>query len=120
MDVKINGEDKVVTLLCSLPELWDHFITSVSFSTTETLEFDVVVGALLSEEMGKKSSIGTSSLEAMVVRGQSNERGENLRGTSKSKSEGKKSKLRCQCFNKTEHLKKDCWKRQKFKDDSKK
>lgn len=54
MDVKINGEDKVVTLLCSLLELWDHFVTSISFSTTETLEFDVVVGALLSEEMGKK------------------------------------------------------------------
>jgi hypothetical protein len=50
MDVKLDDEDKAATLLCSLPKLWDHFVTSISFSTTETLEFDIVVGVLLSEE----------------------------------------------------------------------
>jgi hypothetical protein len=34
MDVKPDDEDKVVTLLCSLPESWDHLVTSISFSTT--------------------------------------------------------------------------------------
>ena len=44
MDVKPNDEDKAAKLLCSLPESWDHLVTSISFSTTETLEFDNVVG----------------------------------------------------------------------------
>lgn len=28
MEFKIQEEDKAITLLCSLPESWDHFITS--------------------------------------------------------------------------------------------
>jgi hypothetical protein len=38
-------------LLCSLPESWDHLVTSMWFSTTHTIEYDIVVGALLSEEV---------------------------------------------------------------------
>jgi hypothetical protein len=60
-----------VTLLCSFHESWDHLVTSISFSTTNTLEFDYVVGDLLSKEVRKKSSIETSTLEALVVRGES-------------------------------------------------
>jgi hypothetical protein len=119
MDVKLDDEDKAVTLLCSLPESWDHFVTSISFSTTETLEFDIVVGALLSEEVWRKSSIETSTPKAMVARGWSREKGEKLRGTSRSKSKGKKRKLKCWYCNKSGHLKKDCWKRQESKEDSK-
>jgi hypothetical protein len=29
MDVKLDDEDKEVTLLCSLSESWDHFVTSI-------------------------------------------------------------------------------------------
>ena len=53
IEVKFESEDKAVTLLCSLPESWDHFVTSISLSSSETLEFDDVVGALLSEETRK-------------------------------------------------------------------
>ena len=74
----------------------------------------------MSEELRKKSSLGTSSSEALVVRGRSKEKGENSIGTSKSKSKGRKSKLKCWCCNKTSHLKKDCSKIQESKkDDSK-
>ena len=66
-----------------------------------------VVGALLSEELRKKTSLETSSLEALVVRGRSREKGEKSRGSSRSNSKGRKSKLKCWYCNKNGHLKKD-------------
>ena len=44
MDVKIDDEHKVINLLCTLPEFWGQVVSSISLSTTETLEFDNVVG----------------------------------------------------------------------------
>ena len=61
MDVKIDDEDKAVNLLCTLPESWGQVVSSISLSTTDTLEFDNVVGTLLFEELRKKSSLETSS-----------------------------------------------------------
>jgi hypothetical protein len=75
MGVKFESEDKAITLLCSLPASWDHFVTSISFSSIETIEFDDIVGALLSEETRKKSNLETSTSEALVVRGKLKERG---------------------------------------------
>jgi hypothetical protein len=112
MEVKYEDEDKEVTLLCSFPESWDHLVTSMWFSTTDAIDYDIVVGALLSEEMRRRSSKETSTTEAMVVRGRSTERGKNQRGTSRSKSKGKKGKKKCWFCGKSGHLKKDCWKRQ--------
>ena len=111
MEVKIQEEDKAITLLCSLPESWDHFVTSISFSSADSLKFESVVGALLSQEVRRKSSTDTTASEAMVARGCSKERGEKLRGTSRSKSKGNKCKAKCWNCNKVGHLKKDCWKR---------
>ena len=71
IEVKFESDDKAVTLLCSLPESWDHFVTSISLSSSETLEFDDVVGAMLSEETRKRSNLETSTSEAMMVRGRS-------------------------------------------------
>ena len=34
IEVKFDSEDKAVTLLCSLPESWDHFVTSISLSSS--------------------------------------------------------------------------------------
>ena len=73
IEVKFESEDKSITLLCSLPESWDHFVTSISLSSSETLEFDDVIGALLSEETRKRSNSKTSTSEAMMVRGCSKE-----------------------------------------------
>ena len=69
MDVKIDDEDKSDNLLCTIPESWGQVVSSIILSTTDTLEFDIVVGALLSDELRKKLSFETSSLEALVVRG---------------------------------------------------
>ena len=120
MDVKIDDEDKSVNILCTLLESWGQVVSSISLSTTDTLEFDNVVGALLSEELRKKTSLETSSPEALVVRGHFKDKGENSRGNSSSNSKGKNSKLKCWYHKKTGHLKKYCWKRQESKkDDSK-
>ena len=55
MDVKIDDEDKAVNLLCTLPKSWGQVVSFISLSTTDTLEFDYVVGALFSEELRKKT-----------------------------------------------------------------
>ena len=111
MEVKMEEEDKAITLLCSLPESWDHFMTLISLSTVDSLKLESIVGALLFEEVRRKSSIETSTREAMVARGRSKERGEKTRGSSRSKSKGgKKCKAKCWYCNKLEHLKKDFWK----------
>ena len=111
MDVKIDDEYKSINLLCTLPESWVQVIYSIRISTIDTLEFDNVVGELLSKELRKKSILETSSLEALVVRGQSKEKGENSIGTSRYKSKGRERKLKCCYYNKTGHLKKYFWKR---------
>ena len=57
MGVKFESEDKAITLLCSLPASWDHFTTSITFNSVETIAFDDIVGDLLSEETRKKSNL---------------------------------------------------------------
>ena len=111
IEVKIPSEDKAITLLCSLPESWDHFVTSISLSSSETIEFDDVVASLLSEETRRRSNLETSTLEAMMVRSHSKERRFSRHNDSRSKSKGKKSKVKCWFCGKSGHLKKDCWKR---------
>jgi hypothetical protein len=85
MGVKFESEDKAITLLCSLTESWDHFVTSISFSSIESIEFDVIVGSLLSEETRKKSNLETSTSEAVVVR-EDLKKEEMFRGISLSQS----------------------------------
>ena len=50
MDLKLDYEEKAITLLCTLTDSWDHLITSMSFSNPESFDYDTVVGALLLEE----------------------------------------------------------------------
>jgi hypothetical protein len=98
------------TLLCFLSESWDHLVTSISFSTTEALKFDTIVGSLLSKEVWRKSSLDTSTPDALVVRARSTERGEDSSSTSRDKSTSRKGKQKFWHCNKVRHVKKDCWK----------
>ena len=61
MGVKIKDKDKAITLLCSLPKTWDHLVTSISYSKTDTLDFDSIVGSLLFKEVRRKSSMEIST-----------------------------------------------------------
>lgn len=94
-DVKLNDQDKAITLMSSLIESWDHFVTSLSFNPTYTFEFSFIFGGLLYEEVRRKSSIEISAPKAMVDICQSKEKGENSRVASIKTSKGKKRKLRC-------------------------
>eukprot|EP00253_Pinus_taeda_P009594 PITA_09594 len=119
IEVKFESEDKAITLLCSFPESWDHFVTSISLSSSETFEFDDVVASLLSEETRKRSNLETSTSKAMMVRGRYKERHFNRHNDSRSKSKGKNSKVKCWFCGKSGHLKKDSWKQQQTsKEDS--
>jgi hypothetical protein len=61
IQVKYEDEDKEVKLLCSLLESWDHLVTSIWFSTKDTIDYDTFVGVMLSEEMRRRSSKETST-----------------------------------------------------------
>ena len=66
MEDIISSEDKVILMLCSLPESWAHFVTSIGFSSVDPLTFDDLVGALIYEENRNKSSLENSTSEVMV------------------------------------------------------
>ena len=55
IDIKMEKEDKCITLLFSLPYSWDNIIVAIVSSTNSTLKFQDRVASLLSEEMRRKS-----------------------------------------------------------------
>eukprot|EP00253_Pinus_taeda_P026967 PITA_26967 len=72
VDIKISNEDKCISLLCSLPNLWDNVIGS----NATTLQFDEIVSALLKEEMRWKN-MESQNDDAFSVRGWSQNRNKN-------------------------------------------
>eukprot|EP00253_Pinus_taeda_P004867 PITA_04867 len=54
VDIKILDEDKCISLLCSLPDLWDSLVIAMGSNAT-SLQFDEIVSALLTEEMRRKN-----------------------------------------------------------------
>ena len=47
VDAKLDDEDKEIALLHTLPNSWDHLITSMSFSNPKSIYYDTVVGTFL-------------------------------------------------------------------------
>jgi hypothetical protein len=74
------------------------------------------VGALLAEEMRRKSGKEISTSEAMLIRGRTKE--QNERSSSRSKSRHRKGREKCWYCRKMGHLKKDWWKRKESEDNS--
>ena len=50
VDIKISDEDKCISLLCSLLDLWDSMVIVIGSNAT-ALQFDEIVSSLLTEEM---------------------------------------------------------------------
>ena len=46
-DIKLEEEDKCITLLCSLPNSWDNPVVAIGSSTKSTLKFEDIVASLL-------------------------------------------------------------------------
>jgi hypothetical protein len=69
VEIKIPDEDKCISLLCSLPDLWDSIVVAIGSNTT-SLKFDEVVSSLLSEEMRQKNMEGQST-NTLFARGRS-------------------------------------------------
>jgi len=102
IDVVIDEEDKALILLSSLP---DNGRTSLSYSEVTTTLVN------LGLRRKDKKSFGSTSVEALTVRGRSpNQRGE-YRGRSKSRSRYGNHSLtydQCTFCKQTGHWKKDC------------
>eukprot|EP00253_Pinus_taeda_P020676 PITA_20676 len=54
VDIKFLGEDKCISLLCSLLDSWDSLVIAIGSNAT-ALRFDEIVSALLTEEMKWKN-----------------------------------------------------------------
>ena len=46
--IKMEEEDKCITLLCSLPDSWDNLVVAIGSSTKSSLKFEDIVSSLLS------------------------------------------------------------------------
>ena len=66
--IKMDEEDKCITLLCSLSDSWDNLIVATGSSSQETLKFDEIVSYLLSEEM-RRRNMDNHSMDSLSIRG---------------------------------------------------
>ncbi|KAK9118944.1 hypothetical protein Scep_017037 [Stephania cephalantha] len=57
LDVKIEDDEKACLLLCSMPDSWDNLIMNLSHVKIHDL--DVVIASLLTEELRRKTSVGS-------------------------------------------------------------
>jgi len=87
-----DDENKVVILLCSLPDSWDGVVTTISTSVTgkNKLVYDEVASTLLSEDMrrtNKESSFGDAlTMVSTENRGRTQHRGRNNDNNQRSQS----------------------------------
>jgi hypothetical protein len=49
VDINMEEEDKINTLLCYLPNSWDNLAIEIGSTTQSTLNFEDVVASLLSK-----------------------------------------------------------------------
>jgi hypothetical protein len=89
LDVEIDDEDKVLLLLNSLPDTYEHLVTTLLYGK-ENIKFIDVSNALVNNKYRKKDQIvhKESTSEALTVRGRTNPRRFRGQGRSRSKSRG--------------------------------
>jgi hypothetical protein len=87
VEIKIPDQDKCISLISSLPDLWHSLVVAIGSNTT-TLSFDDVVSSLLSEEMRQENMEGQST-NALFARGCSHDRNRYKSSSGISKSKGR-------------------------------
>ena len=115
VEIKILDEDKCISLLCPLPDLWDSLAVAIGSNTT-SLKFEEVVSSLLLEEIRQKNMEGHNT-DTLFARGHSQERNRSNFSSGRSKSKGRSKSPRkfvrvCWSCGKEGHYKKQC--RSKF------
>jgi hypothetical protein len=99
--VEFDEEVRALLMLFSLPEIWNNLVMDVSnsISGSNTLNFDDVVGVILSEKIQRKR-IGETSSNALNMenRGRQKDRGKgskNHENSRKGRSKSKLGKIEC-------------------------
>ncbi|GKA12388.1 retrovirus-related pol polyprotein from transposon TNT 1-94 [Tanacetum coccineum] len=114
IDVDIDDEDQALMLLTSLPSSYDNFVETLLYGR-ESLTLEDVLSSLNSRELKKRTDAKDDG-DGLFVRGRSDHRGNQGRGSLRSKSKGKGTyKLKCYICYSEDHLKKDCpkWNKKK-------
>jgi len=104
IDVKIDEEDKALILLSSLPESYDHIVTTMLYGK-EALILEEVTSTPLSNEIRKRPNQEYQTRSGLVVTGR------------KGKGEGRKdpsSSKACHFCHREDHWKNDCKHRQEW------
>ncbi|GJT83996.1 retrovirus-related pol polyprotein from transposon TNT 1-94 [Tanacetum coccineum] len=114
IDVDINEEDQALMLLTSLPPSYDNFVETLHYGR-ESLTLEDVLSSLNSRELKKRTNAKDDG-DGLYVRGRSDHRGNQGRGSSRSNSKGKGTyKLKCYICYSEDRQKKDCRKKNKKK-----
>jgi len=83
IDIKIDEEDEALILLNSLPESYDHIVTTMLYGK-ETLILEEVTSTLLSNEIRKKPNQEEQTESSLVITGRKGREGK--KGSSSSKA----------------------------------
>nr|GEX32113.1 retrovirus-related Pol polyprotein from transposon TNT 1-94 [Tanacetum cinerariifolium] len=114
IDIDIDDKDQALMLLKSLPSSYDNFVETLLYER-ESLTLEDVLSSLNSRELKKRTDAKDDG-DGLYVRGRSDHRGTQGRGSSRSKSKGKGTyKLKCYIWYSKNHLNKDYQKRNKKK-----
>ncbi|GJX39120.1 retrovirus-related pol polyprotein from transposon TNT 1-94 [Tanacetum coccineum] len=109
IDIEIEDEDQALMLLTPLPSSYENFVETLLYRR-ESLTMEDVLATLNSREL-KKRTKGTKEEtgDGLYVRGKLDHSGKAYSGgSSRFKSRGGTSKLKCFTCHSEGHLKKDC------------
>ncbi|GJZ53201.1 retrovirus-related pol polyprotein from transposon TNT 1-94, partial [Tanacetum coccineum] len=109
IDIKIEVEDQTLMLLTSLPSSYENFVETLLYGR-ESMTMEDVLATLNLREL-KKRTEGTKEEagDGLYVRARSNHSGKaHSGGSSRFKSRGGTSKLKCFICHSEGHLKRDC------------
>lgn len=124
MDIKINEELKVIMLLSSLPDTWEHFVVAIE-TRDELPTFEIVKVKLLEEGARKKEKAereGNAASQAVYTYTQAKgnrDKGEN-NNTKRNERTSEKQKFNGKCFicEKPGHRASECRNKKKSATDS--
>ncbi|KAM7466611.1 hypothetical protein LguiB_014173 [Lonicera macranthoides] len=103
----MKDEDKAILLLNSLPESYDHLSTTLLYGK-DSVKYEDVSSALLGNEQRQREKCSTSS-DALVTRGRTDDRKQAKHNNSRSKSRTKYlDNMECYKCKRKGHMKKNC------------